>query len=118
MVVTENMFGDILSDLGGATVGGLGMCPSANIGDRLAYFEPIHGSAPDIAGKGVANPISQVRAAAMMLDYLGEKEAAEVLEKTVWRALEKKRFQLTATGSVEGGMKKAVEALKGELEKY
>jgi len=118
VVVTENMFGDILSDLGGATVGGLGMCPSANIGDRMAYFEPIHGSAPDIAGKGIANPISQVRAAAMMFDYLGEKEAADVLENTVWRALEKKRFQLTTTGGIEGGMKKAVEALKDELEKY
>ncbi|MEW6672986.1 MAG: isocitrate/isopropylmalate family dehydrogenase [Thermodesulfobacteriota bacterium] len=117
VVVTENMFGDILSDLGGATVGGLGMCPAANIGDRMAYFEPIHGSAPDIAGKGVANPISQIRAAAMMFDYLGEKEAAAVLENTVWEALENKRFQLTPAGGIEGGMKKAVEAFKKELEK-
>jgi hypothetical protein len=66
VAVTENMFGDILSDLAGATVGGLGMCPSANIGDRLAYFEPIHGTAPDIVGKGIANPVSQIRAATMM----------------------------------------------------
>lgn len=117
VVVTENMFGDILSDLAGATVGGLGMCPSANMGDRLAYFEPIHGSAPDIAGKNVANPISQMRAAAMMLDYLGEKEAAEVIEETIWQALEKERFRMTPAGCIEGGMRKAVEALKDELER-
>jgi isocitrate/isopropylmalate dehydrogenase len=67
VVVTENMLGDILSDLAGGTVGGLGMCPSANIGDNTAYFEPIHGSAPDIMGKNLANPISQIRSAAMML---------------------------------------------------
>lgn len=115
VVVTENMFGDILSDLGGATVGGLGMCPSANIGDQLAYFEPIHGTAPDIAGKGIANPSSQVRAAAMMLDYLGEKEAAEKIETSVWNALENKRFVLTPSGSIEGGMKKAIDAFKEEL---
>jgi 3-isopropylmalate dehydrogenase len=115
VIVTENMFGDILSDLAGATIGGLGMCPSANIGERLAYFEPIHGSAPDIAGKGIANPVSQIRTAAMMLDYLGEKQAAVMLEAKVWNALENKRFSLTPAGSVEGGMKKAVAALKEEL---
>jgi 3-isopropylmalate dehydrogenase len=115
VVVTENMFGDILSDLGGATVGGLGMCPSANIGDRVAYFEPIHGSAPDIAGKGIANPVSQIRAAAMMLDYLGETEAAEMLERAVWQAFENKRFELTAAGSVNGNMKTAIKAIQDEL---
>lgn len=117
VVVTENMFGDILSDLGGATVGGLGMCPSANIGDRLAYFEPIHGSAPDIAGQGIANPISQIRAAVMMLDYLGEKDTAEMLETAVWKALENRRFVLTPAGRIEGGMKTAIEAFKVELQK-
>jgi len=117
VLVTENMFGDILSDLGAATVGGLGMCPAANIGDRLAYFEPIHGTAPDIAGKGTANPVAQIRAAAMMLDYLGERDAAEILEKALWRTFEKERFRLTPAGTVEGGMKWVVEALRDELEK-
>jgi len=117
VVVTENMFGDILSDLGGATVGGLGMCPSANIGDRLAYFEPIHGTAPDIAGKGIANPVSQIRAAAMMLDYLGETKAAEMLETAIWQAFENKRFELTAAGSIDGKMKTAIKAFQDELKK-
>ena len=117
VVVTENMFGDILSDLSGATVGGLGMCPSANIGDHVAYFEPIHGTAPDIAGKGIANPVGQVRSAAMMLDYLGETEAAEILEKAVWQAFENKRVALTTAGSIDGKMKTAVKALQDEIKK-
>jgi len=115
VVVTENMFGDILSDLGGATVGGLGMCPSANIGDRLAYFEPIHGSAPDIAGKGIANPVSQIRAAAMMLEYLGETQAAQMLETAIWQAFENKRIELTAAGSIDGKMKTAIKVIQDEL---
>lgn len=117
VVVTENMFGDILSDLAGATVGGLGMCPSANIGDRLAYFEPIHGTAPDIAGKGIANPVSQIRAAAMMLDYLSETEAAEMIEKAVWKAFENKRVELSDTGAIIGKMTTAIQAIQDELRK-
>lgn len=117
VVVTENMFGDILSDLSGATVGGLGMCPSANIGDRVAYFEPIHGTAPDIAGKGIANPVGQVRSAAMMLDYLGETRAADILETAVWQAFENKRFALTTSGSIDGKMQTAVRALQDEIKK-
>ena len=117
VVVTENMFGDILSDLSGATVGGLGMCPSANIGERPAYFEPIHGTAPDIAGKGIANPVGQVRAAAMMLDYLGETQAAEMLETAVWQAFENKHFGLTAAGRIDGKMKTAIKAFQDELKK-
>ena len=87
VIVTENLFGDILSDLGGATIGGLGMCPSANIGERRAYFEPIHGSAPDIAGRSRANPVSQILSAAMMLDHLGEPRAAAMLEAALWEGL-------------------------------
>jgi 3-isopropylmalate dehydrogenase len=71
VVVTENMFGDILSDLGAALVGGMGMAPSGDIGDRWAVFQPSHGSAPDIAGKGIANPVATILSAAMMLDWLG-----------------------------------------------
>ena len=111
------MLGDILSDLGGATVGGLGMCPSGNIGDGLAYFEPIHGSAPDIVGKNLANPISQIRSDAMMLDYLGEKEDADLLEKAIWEAIQKRRFAVTFGGRIDGGVRAAVGAIEEELER-
>jgi 3-isopropylmalate dehydrogenase len=75
VVVTENMFGDILSDLAAATVGGLGMAPSGDIGDHHALFQPSHGTAPDIAGKGVANPLATILSAALMLDWLGRRHA-------------------------------------------
>ncbi len=71
VLVTENMFGDILSDLAAGLVGGMGMAPSADIGDRYAIFQPSHGSAPDIAGKGIANPVAMILSAAMMLEWLG-----------------------------------------------
>jgi len=73
VIVTENMFGDILSDVGAALIGGMGMAPSADIGDKHAVFQPCHGSAPDIAGRGVANPTAMFLSAAMMLDWLGER---------------------------------------------
>jgi 3-isopropylmalate dehydrogenase len=72
IMVTENMFGDILSDLGAALIGGMGMAPSADIGDDHAVFQPCHGSAPDIAGQGKANPVAMFLSGAMMLDWLGE----------------------------------------------
>ena len=73
VLVTENMFGDILSDLGAGLIGGMGMAPSADIGDSAAVFQPCHGSAPDIAGTGKANPTAMVLSAAMMLDWLGRR---------------------------------------------
>jgi methanogen homoisocitrate dehydrogenase len=76
VVVTTNIFGDILSDVASYLVGGLGLAPSANIGDRYALFEPVHGSAPDIAGRNIANPIATIRSAAMLLDYLGDTSGA------------------------------------------
>ncbi len=79
VIVTTNLFGDILSDEAAGLVGGLGLAPGANIGTHAAIFEPVHGSAPDIAGKGIANPSAQMLAAAMMLDHLGEREAAKRL---------------------------------------
>ncbi|MEW6266180.1 MAG: isocitrate/isopropylmalate dehydrogenase family protein [Thermodesulfobacteriota bacterium] len=115
VIVTENLFGDILSDLGAATVGGLGLCPGANIGDRTAYFEPIHGSAPDIAGKGLANPVSQIRAAAMMLDYLGEKAAAALIEAAVLEAFSRKRIRINPGGSIPGGPPEVVKAVRDIL---
>lgn len=77
VVVTENMFGDILSDLASATAGSLGLAPSAEVGDRYGLFQPIHGSAPDIAGKGIANPVAAILSAAMMFEWLGEKHKDE-----------------------------------------
>jgi isocitrate dehydrogenase (NAD+) len=77
VIVTTNMFGDILSDEIAGLVGGLGLAPGANVGDRAALFEAVHGSAPDIAGKGVANPSALLLAACLMLDHLDEMEAAQ-----------------------------------------
>jgi len=83
VIVSTNLFGDILSDESAGLVGGLGLAPSGNIGDENALFEPVHGSAPDIAGKGIANPCSMILSTAMMLDYLGEKETALKINKAV-----------------------------------
>jgi 3-isopropylmalate dehydrogenase len=77
VMVTENMFGDILSDLAAGLVGGMGMAPSGDIGDRYAVFQPSHGSAPDIAGQGIANPVATILSAAMMLDWLGSAAAVQ-----------------------------------------
>ena len=88
VIVTGNIFGDILSDEAGVVVGSLGMLPSASVGDRYALYEPVHGSAPDIAGKGVANPIATILSAAMMLKYsFGMDEAAELVEKSIEETL-------------------------------
>jgi isocitrate dehydrogenase (NAD+) len=76
VIVTTNLFGDILSDEASGLVGGLGLAPGANVGETAAIFEPVHGSAPDIAGRGIANPAAQLLAAAMMLDHVGELDAA------------------------------------------
>src|SRR5690606_40094261 len=80
VIVTSNLFGDILSDLAAALTGGLGLAPSANLHPgRHALFEPVHGSAPDIAGKGIANPLGAILTAALMLDHLGyARQAARV----------------------------------------
>ena len=88
VVVTTNMFGDILSDVTAGLVGGLGMAPSGNVGDDICIFEPVHGSAPDIAGKGIANPSACMLSAAMMLEWLGEKDAAKMIEAAVLKVLE------------------------------
>lgn len=87
VIVTTNLFGDILSDEGAGLVGGLGLIPSANIGNDGALFEPVHGSAPDIAGKGLANPIAMMLSAVMMLRYLGENEAADKLDDAILKVL-------------------------------
>jgi methanogen homoisocitrate dehydrogenase len=83
VVVTTNIFGDILSDVASYLVGGLGLVPSANIGDHHALFEPVHGSAPDIAGKNIANPIAALRSAGMLLTYCGDAPGSERIETAV-----------------------------------
>ncbi|MBN6034417.1 tartrate dehydrogenase [Amycolatopsis sp. 195334CR] len=90
VVVASNLFGDILSDLAAAVTGGLGMAPSGNInppGEHPSMFEAVHGSAPDIAGQGIANPVAQVLAGAMMLDHLGEGGAARAINAAVEKVL-------------------------------
>ncbi|MBM4422728.1 MAG: isocitrate/isopropylmalate dehydrogenase family protein [Chloroflexi bacterium] len=83
VIVTTNLFGDILSDEAAALIGGLGIAPSANIGERAAVFEPVHGSAPDIAGQGIANPIGAILSAAMLLDHIGQGAAADRVRAAV-----------------------------------
>ena len=87
VIVTTNLFGDILSDEGAGLVGGLGMIPSANIGENQGLFEPVHGSAPRHAGKGTANPSAMILSAVLMLDYLEENEAARKVEEALVQVL-------------------------------
>jgi tartrate dehydrogenase/decarboxylase/D-malate dehydrogenase len=94
VVVASNLFGDILSDLGPAIVGSIGIAPSANLNPEREYpsmFEPVHGSAPDIAGRGVANPIGQVWSGAMMLEHLGERDAAARVQSAVAAMVRKRK---------------------------
>ncbi|MBE6504794.1 MAG: NAD-dependent isocitrate dehydrogenase [Methanobrevibacter sp.] len=99
VIVTTNLFGDILSDEGAGLVGGLGLIPSANIGNDGALFEPVHGSAPDIAGKGIANPIAMMLSAVMMLRYLGENESADKLDSAILKVLTEAKV---LTGDLSG----------------
>jgi tartrate dehydrogenase/decarboxylase/D-malate dehydrogenase len=90
VVVGSNLFGDILSDLGAAVVGSMGLAPAANLNPEREYpslFEPVHGSAPDIAGKGIANPVAQIWTGAMMLRHLGEERAAQAVEQGIFKVL-------------------------------
>ncbi len=87
VLVMENLFGDVISDLCAGLVGGLGLVPGANLGSRCAVFEAVHGSAPDIAGKGLANPIACLRSAAMMLEHISYRAAAEQIEAAVRKTL-------------------------------
>ena len=93
VLLTTNMIGDILSDLGGALMGSLGLGPSGNINPEKEYpsmFEPIHGSAPDIAFKGIANPVSAIWSGGLMLAHLGEEAAAQTIENAIFSALQDK----------------------------
>jgi 3-isopropylmalate dehydrogenase len=105
VVVTENMFGDILSDLGAATIGGLGMAPSGDVGDHHGLFQPSHGTAPDIAGKGIANPLATILSAALLLDWLAGRhgdaaaaQAARRVERAVSALLSEGRVRTPDLG--------------------
>lgn len=101
VIVASNLFGDILSDLGPATAGSLGIAPSANLNPERRYpsmFEPVHGSAPDIAGRGIANPIAQIWSGALMLDHLGHHQAASAVVAAVERVVSEGRATTTDLG--------------------
>jgi methanogen homoisocitrate dehydrogenase len=109
VIVTTNLFGDILSDEGAGLVGGLGMVPSANIGDNNALFEPVHGSAPDIAGLGISNPSAMILSAVMMMQYLGEHEEAKKLEGALLDVLQQGRILTPDLGGSSKTMEMADE---------
>ena len=100
-MVMENLFGDIVSDLTSGLVGGLGLTPSANIGDGVAVFEAVHGSAPDIAGKGLANPTALILSAVLMLRYLKEAAAADRIENGGPHRLQAGRISSPATSAAK-----------------
>jgi isocitrate dehydrogenase (NAD+) len=114
VMVMENLFGDILSDLASGLVGGLGLTPSANVGHGAAVFEAVHGSAPDIAGKGLANPTALILSAVLMLRYLKEAAAADRIESAV-HAVYKKGESLTGDLGGKASTGQFVEAVLGHL---
>jgi 3-isopropylmalate dehydrogenase len=116
VIVTTNLFGDILSDEGAGLVGGLGLIPSANIGDKQGLFEPVHGSAPRIAGQGIANPSAMILSAVLMLDYLEENEAARKLENALVNVLAEGKVVTVDLGGSASTMEMAAE-IRSKLEK-
>jgi isocitrate dehydrogenase (NAD+) len=102
VLLLPNLYGDIVSDLAAGLVGGLGIVPGANIGDRHAVFEAVHGTAPDIAGKGLANPTALMQSAALMLAHIGEREAAVKLQGAVERVYAEGRHLTRDVGGMAG----------------
>ncbi len=98
VIVASNLFGDILSDESAGLVGGLGLAPSGNIGDHNGLFEPVHGSAPDIAGKNISNPCSMILSASMMLDYLGEWETSNDIKNAVEKVISDRKIRTPDLG--------------------
>jgi tartrate dehydrogenase/decarboxylase/D-malate dehydrogenase len=101
VVVASNLFGDILTDLSAAIVGGLGLAPAANLDPSRTHpsmFEPVHGSAPDIAGKGIANPLASILTAGMMLEFLHEQGAASLVNQAVARVVGERRVRTPDMG--------------------
>ena len=114
IIVTTNLFGDIISDLCAGLVGGLGLAPGANIGEHAAIFEAVHGTAPDIAGKGIANPCALLLGAAQMLDHIGQPDNAERLRKAIVATLEAKD-SLTGDLGGSGTTRSFAEAIASRL---
>ena len=98
VIVTMNLYGDILSDLAAGLVGGLGIVPGANIGENIAIFEAVHGSAPDIAGKNLANPTALILSAVMMLNHIGETKKAKIIEEAVEETLAEGKYKTKDLG--------------------
>ena len=98
VMLMQNLYGDIISDLCAGLVGGLGVVPGANVGDQIAVFEAVHGTAPDIEGKGLANPLAVLNSAILMLDYVGEQKLARQIEEAVWQVLEEGTHKTTDIG--------------------
>lgn len=113
VIVTTNLYGDILSDLCAGLVGGLGLVPGANIGNDMAIFEAVHGSAPDIAGKNMANPIAVILSGAMMLNYLGEKKKSELIINAVSKTIEEGKYLTKDLG----GSASTIDMTKAIIEK-
>ena len=99
VLLLQNLYGDILSDLCAGLVGGLGVVPGANIGDTLAVFEAVHGTAPDIQGKGIANPLAVILSGVMMLEFMGERRIAQRIERAIFDLLSEGRH---LTGDLGG----------------
>jgi len=116
VLVMPNLYGDILSDMAAGLVGGLGLVPGANIGEDGAVFEPAHGSAPDIAGQNIANPTACILSGVMMLRYIGEKEAADKIEKAVEAVLKEGKY-LTCDLGGNTGTSEFAEAVINEMGK-
>jgi tartrate dehydrogenase/decarboxylase/D-malate dehydrogenase len=119
VVVGSNLFGDILSDLGPGVTGTIGIAPSGNINPEREYpsmFEPVHGSAPDIAGKGIANPVGQIWSAAMMLDHLGHTDAAAKIMKAIETVLASDRNMLTPDLGGKGTTQSMGDAILAAME--
>lgn len=117
VVVASNLFGDILSDLGPAVVGGMGIAAGANLNPERTFpsmFEPVHGSAPDIAGKGIANPVASIWTAVMMIDFLGEKKSASLMMKAIERVLAKGEIKTADLGG-NSSTKEVTDAIISEL---
>lgn len=103
VVVAPNLYGDIISDAAAALVGGLGLAPSANVGDNFIVAEPVHGSAPDIAGKGIANPVAAILASALLLNTLGHSQAAQTIQAAVDQVLQQQIWTPDLGGNATTG---------------
>jgi isocitrate dehydrogenase (NAD+) len=102
MLLLPNLYGDVMSDLAAGLVGGLGVVPSANIGDECAMFEAVHGTAPDIAGKGFANPTALLLSSILMLDHLGERTAAERIQNALEKVYREAKHTTRDVGGKAG----------------